>query len=58
MKYWLSRPSVSGFHIANIDLLIEDDTKEEMVNPDIEATTTFLNGLFKLAEEYEDTTKR
>ena len=58
MKHWLSRPSVSGFHIANIDLLIEDDSKVDIVTPDIEATTTFLNGLFKLAEELENETKR
>ena len=58
MKHWLSYPSVSGFHISNIDLLIEDDTTVDMVTPDIEATTTFLNSLFKLAEELEDETKR
>ena len=58
MNYWLEHPSVSGFHIANIDLLIEDYTNEDMVTPDINATTTFLNGLFKLAEVAEDKPER
>ena len=40
-------PTVSGFHIGNIDLLIEDDENQTEITTDYEATIKFLKDLMK-----------
>ena len=44
-------PTVSGFHIGNIDLLIEDEEDHTEVTTDYEATIKFLKDLMK---EFKD----
>ena len=44
-------PAVSGFHIGNIDLLIEDEANNKTVTTDYEATINFLEDIMK---DFED----
>ena len=55
-KYWLNKPAVLGFHIGNIDLLIEDENNTDSIAPDFESTVSFLNELHDLtiAKSAED----
>ena len=55
-KHWLDKPAVLGFHIGNIDLLIEDDNNTDSIAPDFESTVSFLNELHDLtiAKSAED----
>ena len=51
MSHWLEIPAVSGFHIGNIDLLVENESNIEKVTPDVDAT---INILRKLTENSDD----
>ena len=51
MSHWLEIPAVSGFHIGNIDLLIENESNIEKVTPDVDATIDILR---KLTENSDD----
>ena len=55
-KHWLDKPAVLGFHIGNIDLLIEDDNNTDSIAPDFESTVSFLSELHDLtiAKSAED----
>ena len=52
-------PTVSGFHIGNIDLLIEDEENQTEVTTDYEATIKFLKDLMKeFKDKYVNTSKQ
>ena len=51
MLHWLEKTPVLGFHIGNIDLLIENRTNYDTIAPDFDATVEFLEELYALSSE-------
>ena len=49
MRHWLDKPPVLGFHIGNIDLLIEDRNNNDTITPNFDSTVSFLEELYELS---------
>ena len=49
MHHWLDKKPVLGFHIGNIDLLIENQTNYDTIAPDVDSTVTFLEELYDIS---------
>ena len=58
--YWMEKKPVLGFHIGNIDILIEDEENTALISPDFNATISLIETLHELtiAQSKEDGLER
>ena len=53
-RYWLGRRGVKGVHLGSLDLLIENESNREQIEPDVAECLEFLKELHEIADEFTE----